>query len=454
MIDTERAVLGAMILDPAIIPEVMQHVSGGQFSTRLHTLIFEIICEAGERVGLSLIHARLVEHGYHELPYLVTLEQYVLSVGGAPELAAIVAKHARLREFAIISAKIQEAAARYDFASCLEFSRSFPTLRESGMAAPESLAAIMAQKLPPIEWIIPQILAVGSTLLVAPPKIGKSLLALQSSVAVACGGYAFGSKDFKCPQGEVLYISLDDRSRHTLQDRIRTMRTAGDINEDDLYWTEEWPDTESGGLDLLAHWIDTHPKARLIVVDTLEKFRGQNRKFRDENAYIRDVKSMEPIANLAIRKGIALLLIHHTNKSGAPDPLQQVSGSQGVTGGASCIIMLERERGSGTGRLRVTPRASPEKDFSVAFDGSSANMWTVQGDFEALAKAGTQESVLACLRSGPRKIKDITDATGLSTSIVRGALRSMNRDGIACLNGAPGVWHLTPEKRGEPQDVF
>jgi hypothetical protein len=51
----------------------------------------------------------------------------------------------------------------------------------------------------------------GATILAGRPKIGKSWLALDWSIAVARGGFCFG--DVHCKEGDVLYIALEDNKR-------------------------------------------------------------------------------------------------------------------------------------------------------------------------------------------------------------------------------------------------
>jgi hypothetical protein len=66
-------------------------------------------------------------------------------------------------------------------------------------------AELMAEELPPVRWVVPDILPEGVTFLAGKPKMGKSWLCLGLDVAVAIGGVALGTKHVE--QGEVLYLS-------------------------------------------------------------------------------------------------------------------------------------------------------------------------------------------------------------------------------------------------------
>lgn len=64
----------------------------------------------------------------------------------------------------------------------------------------------MGQQFPPTQYIVPEVLPEGLTLLVAAPKIGKPWMVLGLGVACADGGDAFGH--IKVGQRPVLYLAL------------------------------------------------------------------------------------------------------------------------------------------------------------------------------------------------------------------------------------------------------
>jgi RecA-family ATPase len=85
----------------------------------------------------------------------------------------------------------------------------------------------------------------GATILAGRPKIGKSWLALDWSVAVARGGFCFG--DVRCKEGDVLYIALEDNKRRL---KSRLAKILGLIGEwpEKLEYATEWPRANEGGL--------------------------------------------------------------------------------------------------------------------------------------------------------------------------------------------------------------
>ena len=71
-----------------------------------------------------------------------------------------------------------------------------------------TLPQLLDMDFPPPSWLVPNVIPQGLTLLAGRPKAGKSFFALEVSLAVASGGYAFGSNKHQCGQGKVLYCAL------------------------------------------------------------------------------------------------------------------------------------------------------------------------------------------------------------------------------------------------------
>ena len=55
-------------------------------------------------------------------------------------------------------------------------------------------ADLLALNLPPLRWIVPELLPAGTAILASPPKVGKSCLVYQAAVEVAIGGELLGRR--------------------------------------------------------------------------------------------------------------------------------------------------------------------------------------------------------------------------------------------------------------------
>lgn len=93
-----------------------------------------------------------------------------------------------------------------------------------------STTALMAKQFDPIRWIVEDYLPEGFSVLAGRQKLGKTWLAIDISLAVACGGVAMGSID--CEQGDVLYIDMENGERR-IQRRIDALY-PDDRNRPDL----------------------------------------------------------------------------------------------------------------------------------------------------------------------------------------------------------------------------
>ncbi|MDP8969802.1 MAG: AAA family ATPase, partial [Actinomycetota bacterium] len=98
--------------------------------------------------------------------------------------------------------------------------------REAAERAAQLLAGLKngewldAQEFPALTFAVPGLIPEGSTLLVGPPKIGKSWFVLACALAVASGGRALST--IKVEQRPVFYLALEDGDRR-LQERCRIL---------------------------------------------------------------------------------------------------------------------------------------------------------------------------------------------------------------------------------------
>ena len=283
---------------------------------------------------------------------------------------------------------------------------------------------LLAIEFPEPRWIVPGIVPEGTTILAGKPKMGKSWLALGTSVAVAAGGVALGTK--KVERGAVLYLALEDNPRR-LQSRLKKLLPGGAAPEG-LELATAWPRLGDGGLDALEAWLNTHPDARLVVIDTLAKFRAAQ---AGKNLYKEDYEAVEPLVELAARHNVAVLIVHHLRKLGAEDPLDQVSGSMGLTGGADGALVLNRERGRADAYLYVTGRdIEEEKELALSWDSTTAT-WKIAGDAEEYRNSRERQEVEECLRTlgEPAGPKEVSEALGKPYNNVKQLMWKMGNDG-------------------------
>ncbi len=304
--------------------------------------------------------------------------------------------------------------------------------RTAGLGSPQNggllptftAADLMATTFPSLWWAIPGVLPEGVILLAGKPKLGKSWLVLALCLAIALGGVALGT--VRVEQGTCLYLALED-NRRRLQRRLEKLLIGGEPPAD-LHMATEWPRLDEGGAEALEGWLEAHPEARLVVIDTLAKARPRS---RGQNVYAEDYAALEELLPLASKYQVAIVVVHHLRKGGAADPLDEISGSTGLSGGVDGMLILKRERGRADASLYVDGRDIEEqKDLALRWDPALTN-WVIAGDADEFRLGEERAAIVGLLREadGPMGPKKIAEALGMKDGAVRELLSRMAKDG-------------------------
>lgn len=315
-------------------------------------------------------------------------------------------------------------------------------------SCPETFTAadLMAKELPPVRWIVPGVLPEGVTLLVGKPKLGKSWFALGLCIAVASGGMALGARSVE--RGEVLYLALEDNERR-LQKRISKM-LGGDDVPDGLHMQTEWSRVDEGGAEALESWLEAHPDARLVVVDVLQRVRP---RAGNSNVYEADYEAIRHLQPLAATFGVGVVVVHHTRKMAATDPLDEISGSLGLSGAADGTLILKRDRGRGDAYLHVDGRDIEEPaELALTWNADTAG-WTLAGDAEEFRLSNERAEIVRVLEedSGPMTPTEVADALGKKPNAVKQRLWRMSKDGQVSADG--GRYACVTRNRRNPSNL-
>jgi RecA-family ATPase len=171
-----------------------------------------------------------------------------------------------------------------------------------------------------MRWCFENLLPTGLGLLVGRPKVGKSWLALQLASSVALGSTTLG--EFKVGGGTALYCGLEDGLKR-FQSRTKKQLMTGDVPTSTLFLLAQGKlrTLDRGGMDQLRSFLDKHPDCRLVVVDTLARFKGGRRPVNSDR-YQDDVVVGDKLQRLALERDICLLFVHHDRKLGADVGMQ------------------------------------------------------------------------------------------------------------------------------------
>lgn len=275
---------------------------------------------------------------------------------------------------------------------------------------------------PPIKYVVAGLVTEGLTILAARPKLGKSWMGLDLSIAVSYGGVALGN--ISVEQGDVLYAAMEDNERR-FQKRMRNMLRNPGWPKRLTIW-HDMPRLDAGGIEALEAWIKSVPKGRLIILDTWAKIRG-TRSMRD-TTYEGDYAAMAALHKLASDYGIAILVIHHTRKAESDEAIDSISGTLGLAGAADSVLVITRTPKGTT--LYATGRDIEEQEIAVEFEKDLCR-WKILGDAAEVQRSAQRRAILEALADAgePMGPRDIADATGNSETNIKFLLRKMVKDG-------------------------
>lgn len=289
----------------------------------------------------------------------------------------------------------------------------------------ESATNLLQAQLPQPTWLVRGVLPEGVSLLVAKPKVGKSLAASEIAVSIATGGLCFGK--YETDPGDVVYFAFEGgRAGH--QQRLRKQLGAAPPPEA-LHMAYELHRLDQGGIEHLYAIHEALPSLRLIVIDVLRYVRPETH--RRSSLYDEDYGALQPLQEFYSKTGVSVLAIHHSRKEEvASNPLDVVSGSTGLTGSATNILVMTGSAQQKRAQITIVPREQESATIDLDFDGERLS-WVAAQPALPLAGSPEQQRVLDAYREaeGPAKAKDIAEKTGLSYDSVRQLIGKLVRDG-------------------------
>jgi RecA-family ATPase len=293
---------------------------------------------------------------------------------------------------------------------------------------------LLARTFEPLKAIVPGYLYGGFTILAGRQKLGKTWLAIDWALAVSTGGVAMGSID--CEPGDVLYVDMENGPRR-IQARILSLFPPGQDLPDlsRLDWVTEAPQLDRGFIDRLEHWRLSVGDPRLVVIDVLQRIKPPGNK--NQNAYESDYSTWAPLQAWATKHGVCVLGLHHTKKGGADDPLEALSGSNGLSACADTTIVLDSNTNGKT--LYVRGRDIEERETAVTF---VTGQWTILGNAADVRRSDERSVILAAINdnNGPMTPSELTAATGRPSGNIRQLLWKMVKAGELYKLGRGRYW--------------
>lgn len=301
--------------------------------------------------------------------------------------------------------------------------------------------------IPPVEpeWFWPGRIPFSETTLIAGDGgIGKGfLLADLASRATRGAAMPDGSSQASQP-GSVLLVTSEDDPNMAMAYRLRAagadLSRVYDMTEDFIVGHARRGDSDS--IPALRETIASIGDVRLVVIDPLSAVAAI--ALTSSNVRVRR-EIMNPLERVAKDTGVALVLVHHTVKSG------NVAGTKGITDAARIVLRVSRAPQDERIRLIHVEKTN------IANAGAGDVAYTVSGQFPdvrvqyleapedpAEVKAPTvADNALAYLASTgkPADAQTISQAIGAGYAATRVALTRLKASGQVS-NPARGIWVL------------
>jgi hypothetical protein len=286
-----------------------------------------------------------------------------------------------------------------------------------------------------VEWLWPgRILKNEVSLFVGAPKVGKDFLLFDVAARVSRGWSMppFDPIDPTAPEGDmpgnVLMITNEDKPNDTVKPRI----IAADGDEDRIFdLTYVKRRTASGNsirtkfalpqdLDVLESAMDEIGDMRLIILTPLLAI---STVAISGNMGVRH-KIIEPLQDLAERRGVAIAVVHHFNKFANTSNLaDKINGSGGILGAVRLTNAIVKDDISGIRRVLTLGSNLQREDFGEAIeyrivgDNQDAHVrYKLPPPTEGAGQDALQAHVLAMLVKARRPVSSQEMATYLELS--------------------------------------
>ncbi len=220
------------------------------------------------------------------------------------------------------------------------FSRVVDNSSASDLPQIETALSLMERDMPQISYLCDPWIPEGLNILAGRPKLGKTTLLRQKLAAVA-GGDAIMGQD--CVQATCLFISIEEGDR--LTNKKFQMAGFDDAALASILIAYKWSRGKDGVLDLMRV-LDDNESIRYIGIDSLTRFRD----LPDSKtpAFVCDYEAVSELHSVAkSRPGICIDVVHHTRKAKSDDPIEDISGTFGVSAACdSYWVMRHHEDGA------------------------------------------------------------------------------------------------------------
>lgn len=441
--DAEKYVLGQCMTDINAYHSIESIIKTSDFLTIDHQLVFNAIRGCVEENGSvdPLVVAQYLKNiGNDQLnrvggpEYLYELQAPIVETENVVKYAQIIREESQKRQLTAVlksasnSIEDDDSPERIitELEECFEniFGHNKTKLNRI------SIYDLCQEEVTPIDWIIPDIIPSGLTVLAGDSKVGKSFFCWNIALALATGGMALSSINIEEPRN-VLYLALED-PRNLIRQRLDMIR-GEDRRPRNLEMLNNIGNLkfDKTGMKVIKREMD-ECEADVLIVDTW-KFVEPDTNTKG-TSYDVDYAKMSEVHKFCHSNNISMILVTHTRKSADVfNPFNRIQGSTGIQAGCDTLMILEKD---GDDRiLSVTGRQVLPNEYCLYLDNGT---YILKGEKDEVQHSEQEAAILNVLKEiGPNGMKagDIAGEIGVKDAGM--TLKRMKNKG-----------HIVQPKRG------
>ena len=294
----------------------------------------------------------------------------------------------------------------------------------------QTIGELLNQPEEDTRWVWDRMLPThGLSLLVAPPKAGKTTLVRCLSLAVARGYEFLGRETQKAPvvsvpcrpPGPIILLALEDKAAEIR----RRFRDLGATEDDPIrIFADPAP---KDILAQLGNVID-RLKPTLVVIDPVYKCI----RVTDANDYVQVSEGLEVVVNMARGSGAHILVVHHARKGGGGHG-EEALGSTALFGAVDCALFLKRDESK---RMIYSINRYGEDMPESVLTMDETGWVSLAGTKAEIDRNDTSAEILALLNGQPMEQQAILESVTGTGKVVRAALNSLVDGGSIERTGA------------------
>jgi len=222
----------------------------------------------------------------------------------------------------------------------------------AALAVPESSCISLASIAPErVTWLWTGRLAVGKVaVLDGLPGAGKSTVTCDLAARVS-RGQRFPGDQHARPAGGVIFVAAEDGVGDTVVPRL--LAAGADLGQCHVWRADSMPslpdDVSTIEAAIVAHG------ARLLICDPVTALFARDLS-ANSDADVR--RALTPLAGVAERHGVCVVLLRHLNKRAGGSALDRGGGSIGIAALARTVILLGRDDQDPDGRILAAVKSN------------------------------------------------------------------------------------------------